>query len=636
VAEPIVAELSAADGHDRGPRNVARTLPGAVGFRTPERTDAYASIADYAVLGDGRTVALVALDGTVDWLALPDVSSPSVFGALLDADRGGSFAFRPAEPFEAVRAYRDGTNVLETTFRTASGTVRVTDAMVLTDVADLAPLRELFRRVDCLAGDVELEWTVEPRFDYGRKAARWETSRRAVPVAQAGGTAIAVSAWGAGAPTADGSALTGRFRVAAGESAVVDLTAAHGAPLVLPRRDEAEWRLRRTAGFWSEWGSRMTYDGPWREEVRRSLLVLKLLVFAPSGAVVAAPTTSLPEAVGGTRNWDYRYAWIRDAAFALDALMRLGYEDETHAFLWWVMHATRRTQPELGVLYDVDGRRRSGEQELSHLSGYRGSAPVRVGNAAADQVQLDVYGSFLSSVWLYCHHGHRRRLDGDTAKEIAEIADHVAKVWRRPDSSIWEVRGETSDFIHSKAMCCIALERAVALAEDGVIPGRNVGRWRAEAEAVRAFVEEHGWDDGLRSYVRATTIRELDAALLTLPIFGWAEPGDERMRATIDAVRRGLSDGPLVYRYRGADRLESGGDEGCFLTCSFWLADALARTGRADDAAALMDDLVGYANDVGLYSEEVAPSGELLGNFPQALTHLALANAAVSIEEARR
>jgi len=347
--------------------------------------------------------------------------------------------------------------------------------------------------------------------------------------------------------------------------------------------------------------------------------------------MVAAPTTSLPESIGGGRNWDYRFVWPRDASFMLEALLRLGYHEEAHAFFWWFMHASRVTQPRLQILYKVDGSAHSKERELSELAGYRRSAPVRVGNGAADQVQLDVYGSVLDAIWLYVQDvGH---VDGDTGKEIAKIADYVAENWRERDSGIWEVRAETTHFTQSKALCWVALDRACKLAERGLIPD-HTDRWSAAADEIRAFVDKESWDAERNSYVRAPDLRELDASLLTMAILSYDDPTGERLRGTVAAVERELRQGPFVYRYRGEDGV--GGEEGAFLTCSFWLVDALARQGRLDDARRLMDELVGLANDVGLYSEEINPNtAEFLGNFPQGLTHLALVNAAHSIEDAR-
>ncbi len=595
-----------------------------------ERIDGYAPIREYALVGDGRTTALIARDGAVDWLCLPNVDSPSVFARVLDSDRGGSFRLEPGVPYEAERRYQDNSNVLETTFTTAEGVVRVTDAMTLTDDDRLSPLRELCRKVEALRGTIPLRWSFDPRFGYGER--RTELDRRAGRwFAHSGTECVALGAWNVGEITANGATVGGELKLREGDSAVLELSAAHKEPAVLPSRDDVERRLAQTARFWPRWAGRIRYDGPWRDAVVRSVLALKLLVYAPSGAMVAAPTASFPEWIGGSRNWDYRLTWLRDASWALDALIRLGIDDEAHAFFWWFMHASRVTQPRLQILYKVDGSAHSKERELSELAGYRRSAPVRVGNGAADQVQLDVYGSVLDAIWLYVQDvGH---VDGDTGKEIAKIADYVAEHWRERDSGIWEVRAETTHFTQSKALCWVALDRACKLAERGLIPDR-CDRWSAAADEIRAFVDKESWDAERNSYVRAPDLRELDASLLTMAILSYDDPAGERLRGTVAAVERELRQGPFVYRYRGEDGV--GGEEGAFLTCSFWLVDALARQGRLDDARRLMDELVGLANDVGLYSEEIDPnSAEFLGNFPQGLTHLALVNAAHSIEDAQ-
>jgi GH15 family glucan-1,4-alpha-glucosidase len=589
------------------------------------REAGYAKIADYAVIGDGRTAALVARDGSIDWLCLPDIDSPSVFGALLDTERGGSFSLRPTEPFEAERGYLEGTNVLETTFRTSGGAVRVTDAMTLSPPGRLGPLREVVRKVEWLAGDVELEWAVAPRFDYGRRHGHVGLRSGRVFFAERD-QALALGVWGAQ------SAARGRVRLGPGEQVLFSLAAADRQPAVLPGRTDAEQRLEHTIAFWRGWSGDKEYSGPWREAVIRSALVLKLLVYAPSGAITAAATTSLPEMIGGPRNWDYRFAWLRDATYALDALLNLECPGEAHAFFWWLMHASRLTQPRLQVLYQVNGGDRTPERELEHLAGYRGSAPVRVGNHAVGQLQLDVYGAVLNSTWLHAtHHGD---LGGESGRAVAKIADYVAKHWREPDCGIWEVRTEPRHFTQSKVMCWVALDRAIKLAQRGLIPDR-IARWRGQAESIRAFVDEHCWDDERSSYVRAAGAPDLDAALLTLALVGYDDPTGARLRGTIDAIRRELAQGPLLFRYRGEDGIE--GQDGAFLACSFWLADALARAGQNGEATELMNKLVGLANDVGLYAEEIDPTTrEFLGNFPQALVHLALINAAFSIAGANR
>jgi GH15 family glucan-1,4-alpha-glucosidase len=601
-------------------------------MKWPVRSNGYAPIRDYALIGDGRTAALVALDGSIDWLCLPNVDSPSTFARLLDAEHGGSFQLAPEEPFEAERRYLDGTNVLETTFRTASGAVRVTDAMVLTGMAGLAPMRDVARKVEGVEGRVPMRWSVEPRLFYGRHDVR--IGRRDGRVFFSHGRdALGLGLWDAGEPEQTGdTCVSGRFEVEAGGDALLSLASAYKEPAVLPGRVDVERRVQRTVQFWEEWSGRAKYDGPWREHVVRSALVLKLLVYAPSGAIIAAPTTSLPEWLGGGRNWDYRYAWVRDASWTLDALLRLGYHDEATSFFWWIMHASRITQPRLQILYRVDGSTKAPEYELDHFAGYRGSKPVRVGNGAADQIQLDVYGSLFEAAWLYVQSGGE--IDRDTGKELAKIADYVAEKWRQKDAGIWEVRSEPSHFIQSKALCWVALDRACSLAEEGALPRRSDG-WRAEGDAVREFVHENGWDEERGSYVRAPDQRELDGSLLTMALLGFDDPAGERMRGLVDAVRRELAEGPLVYRYRGEDGVA--GEEGAFLTCSFWLADALASGGRIDEAEQLMEELVALSNDVGLFAEEMDPeSRDFLGNFPQGLTHLALINAAVSIEDAKK
>ncbi|MDQ2982745.1 MAG: glycoside hydrolase family 15 protein [Actinomycetota bacterium] len=593
-----------------------------------QRIDGYAPIRDYALIGDGRTAALVARDGSIDWLCLPDVDSPAVFTRILDAQRGGSFQLAPVDEFEAERRYRGTTNVLETTFRTSGGTVRVTDAMTLTG-HEVSPLREVVRKVEALEGSVRLRYALEAGFEYGTKSVEID-ARGGRFYSHGGKDAVALSAWGAGQPEVRGSAVCGEFELQAGETAALTLGAAHQQPLILPGRDEVEGRLERTSRFWERWIGQARYEGPWREHVLRSALVLKLLVHAPSGAIVAAPTTSLPESIGGSRNWDYRYSWLRDASWSVEALLRLGYQDEARAFFWWLMHASRLTQPELHVFYRVDGGIHAPERELGELPGYRGSKPVRVGNGAEKQVQLDVYGDVLECVWLYAQ--EMGEIDHATGRDIARIADHVAKIWREPDSSIWEVRRKETHFTQSKAFCWVALDRASRLAEQGHIPDRS-DRWRAAAAEIRTFLDDQAWDPERRSYVRAPDLRELDASLLTLVMMGYDDPKGERMIGTIDAVRRELGRGPFLRRYLGDDGVP--GDEGAFLTCSFWLVDALAAAGRIAEARSLMEDLLELANDVGLYSEEIDPrTGEFLGNFPQGLSHLALVNAAMSIQDA--
>jgi GH15 family glucan-1,4-alpha-glucosidase len=587
----------------------------------------YPALRDLAAIGDGRTVAIVDRHGTIPWLCLPNLDDASVFGSLLDADRGGAFSLAPAEPYRASRRYVPDTNVLETEFTTASGVVRVTDALTLPD-AGLAPLRELCRRIVPVRGRVPMRWEVEPRFADARRAPTFEM-RIEGPVVTTRGLALAVRSWGAGDPEHRASSVTGRF--VADHDATIALTVASNEPLVFPDREAVERRLDATIAAWREWSARCRYEGRWRDAVVRSALALKLLVSAPSGAVAAAATTSLPESIGGERNWDYRASWVRDAAFTLSAFLRLGYEAEAEAYVWWLMHASQLTHPRLEVLYRLDGGVERGERVLP-WEGYRGSRPIRVGNAAVEQVQLDIYGSLMRTAWVYVTAGGV--LDAEVGRRLARIADLVCERWREPDSGIWEVRGERLHFTQSKMLCWVALDRAVALASAGHLDG-SIDRWRAEMDAIERFVDARCWSAARGSYTRSADREDLDAAVLLGGLCGYRDPRDPRMRSTIEAVGRGLRRGRYLDRYRADDGLA--GDEGAFLACSFWHVEALAATGRIAEAERSMDELVASANDVGLFAEEIDPAtGEFLGNVPQGLTHLALIGAALAIEEARR
>ncbi len=585
----------------------------------------YPPLRDYAVIGDGRTVAVVGLDGSIDWLCLPDLDSPSVFAAILDAERGGRFTLHPRDSHAARRRYLPDTNVLETTFTTPTGVVRVTDAMTLPG-GGLGPSREVVRRVDGVAGRVPMRWRLEPRFGYGSAPARLET-RGPYPVATSGSDALAVCAWDGGSVRCDTSGTGADFEIREGTRATIAMVAAHGEPLVFTSRADTERRVEATVDFWRRWAGQVTYTGPWRDAVVRSALALKLLVFAPSGAIAAAPTTSLPEAIGGERNWDYRYSWIRDASFTLEALLQLGHQAEATSFFWWFMHATRLTLPRLQVFYRLDGGIDAAERTLP-LDGYRGSRPVRIGNGAAGQLQLDAYGELLDAAFVYVDAGHR--LDRDTARDLASIADFVCAHWREPDSGIWEVRARPRHHTQSKAMCWVALDRAMRMADLGRLPARHAGRWRAEAAEIRRFIDEHCWSATKGSYVWYAGAEELDASLLLMAIMHYDAPDSRRLRSTIDAVRRELASGALLHRYTGHDGIAGG--EGAFACCSFWLAEALAISKPTQDAAELMDELVRLANDVGLYAEEIEPrTHAFLGNFPQGLVHLALISAAVAM-----
>jgi len=474
-----------------------------------------------------------------------------------------------------------------------------------------------------------MRWRATPAFGYAASATRLERRGR-VPVALGGRDALAFCSWGAGEAHVDKEAIFGRFDTAESESALIALCAAHQEPLVFPTREQVEARLGATTAYWRHWASQRAYDGEWRDAVIRSALALKLLFHAPSGAIAAAATTSLPEEIGGERNWDYRFCWVRDSAFTLEALLRLGCPGEAEAFFWWLLHASQLTHPRLQVLYRLDGGDRAPEHTLE-LDGYRASRPVRVGNDAAAQTQLDVYGDLLQTALIYAEAGGR--VDAETGRRLAGMADLVCRIWRQPDSGIWEVRSEAVHFTHSKMMCWVALDRAVRLSDTGHIPARHAPTWRREALAIREFIETRCWSQRLGGYTRNAGSEELDASVLLGVLLGYGAEDPGRLAATVTVLRRELGRGPLVHRYSGEDGLR--GAEGAFLCCSFWLADALARIGRIEEAAELMNQLIALANDVGLYAEELDPqANELLGNIPQGLVHLALINAAFSIAAA--
>jgi GH15 family glucan-1,4-alpha-glucosidase len=592
--------------------------------RLPHPPSNYAPIRDYAAIGDGRTVALINRRGSLDWLCLPDLDAPSVFAALLDHDRGGLFLLRPTAAFESERRYLDGSNVLETTYTTAAGRARVIDALTLAGAA-LEPGRELVRRIEGVSGQVEFELVLRPRFDYGRRQPRL-FARDGSGYALDRGAAVALLVWPDAKLVVEDAAITGGLTLAAGERAEIVLTSAHGEPLVLPSRDEIDARLELTDEYWRSWAEARSYRGPRREQVVRSALALKLLVHAPTGAVAAAPTTSLPEQIGGERNWDYRYSWVRDSALTIDAFLAVGCSAEARSFFWWLLHASQISRPRLHVLYRLNGGTRAKERTLE-LAGYRGSKPVRIGNGAGEQLQLDLYGNLLQAAWLFARSGNR--FDRETGKRLADTADHVCDVWPLEDAGIWEVRSRPLHFTQSKMMCWLALRRALDLAELSAVPERHADRWRAELARIGKFVEERCWSEAKRSYTRFADGDELDASVLLALIFGYGA-NQARVTSTVDAIRRELATGPYVRRYSGDDGLS--GREGAFLACSFWLAEALAIVGHRDDASALLDELVALANDVGLYAEEIDPdTTEFLGNFPQGLSHIGLIRAAAAL-----
>ncbi len=598
----------------------------------------YPPIEAYALIGNCRTAALVSNEGSVDWLCVPRFDGASVFAALLDRREGGHFSVQPVERFQASRRYAPGTNVLETIFETASGRVLLRDLMPVSSEEEkrgsLHPELELLREVEGLEGSVEVAVEYEPRPGYSRTSVHLRERGELGIWAEAGPAAIVLRSDLPLRIDPDGRSARGRGRLAAGQRAYLSLEySAEGPAVLAPLGCEARQRVERSARWWRDWSARCRYRGPHAEAVTRSALALKLMAFAPSGAVIAAPTTSLPERIGGQRNWDYRYCWLRDASMTLRALVALGYVDEAEAFRNWMLHATRLTWPELQVVYSVFGEAHLPESELTHLDGYRGSRPVRLGNAADKQLQLDVYGEVVDAGWVFVRRGWS--LDRDTRHLLVSLGQTVARRWREPDDGIWEGRSGRQHHTHSKALCWVALDRLISMHEGGCIKA-PVERFRAERDAIRAAIEEHGYDERLGSYVRTFGGDEVDAALLQLPLYGYVEADHPRMRGTLELIRERLGHGSLLYRYQDVtgDGLPPG--EGAFGICGFWGVEVLARQGRLDEAERAFEDLLGTANDVGLLAEETDPTtGAALGNFPQAFTHVGLINAALTLARAR-
>ncbi len=588
------------------------------------RVDGYAPISDYAAIGDGRTVALVALDGSIDWLGFPHHDSPSVFGALLNANGGGRFILEPSAPSEVERAYVADTNVLETTFTNVDGTVKVTDAMTMQD-GGLQPWLEVVRKIDGLAGEVRLRWVVEPRFGYGKAETRIDR-RKGIPIARCGDDAIAVLTWDAGEPQISTGAIAGETVVGQGETALIVLIGAPGGPVHLAPRDGIEQRLEGTLDAWRRWLRRVDeYDGPWPDAVKRSLLALKLLVHTPTGAITAAATTSLPEKIGGPKNYDYRYAWVRDCSFTLDAFLRMRFHEQAHQSFTWLLDALADTHPRVQPIYRIGGRVLE-DQRVLDLPGYRGSQPVHEGNGAAGQLQLSGYGDLMTTTWLYVRDGNL--LDPRTATRLTEVTDVLGELWRNEDAGIWEL-DSYRHYTQSKMGAWVAFDRALKLVEDGQLPREHAGAWKAQADAVREWVEANCWSEEKRSYTQHAGGEALDASLLLAARMEFLDPKGERNLQTIDAIRRELGRGPLLYRYTGMPE-----EENAFVACSFWLVEALARAERFDEAAEQMEDMLALANDVGLYSEQMNPeTHESLGNVPQGLSHLSLVNAAALYQQ---
>jgi GH15 family glucan-1,4-alpha-glucosidase len=602
----------------------ARTLSGSRGI--------YAPISDYGMIGDLHTIALIGLSGSIDWCCLPTFDSPFVFGALVDAERGGRFRITPAAPYASEQKYWPETAILVTTFRTNTGVVELTDFMPIGSDSS-RPFAEIHRRVRCIEGEMEVAVTFAPRFDYATAPAYVHPRRNGVLATDADDEVLTLASppelwW-----QLDGGVARVRLKLRAGDATwfVLRYDDDEVQPLAAY---ESERKLTATEAFWREWVSHITYRGPFQDAVVRSALTLKMLCYEPTGAIVAAPTTSLPEEIGGVRNWDYRYSWIRDSAFVLYSLSILGHSEEADRFMSFLKRIARKTtDTHLQIMYGIDGRRHLTEETLPHLEGYRGSAPVRTGNAAYDQLQLDVYGELLETAYLW---SRGNPVSEGTWVTLERLVSWVAANWRRPDSGIWEVRAGLQHYVLSKVMCWVALDRGIRMAKEFGLPA-PIARWEAERDAVHADVMDKGWSEAKQSFVQYYGTEELDASNLAISMVNFLPQKHPRIVGTVKGVLRELTsdDQELVYRYRNEDGIPGG--EGVFSICTFWLAEALALTGDCERAEKIFRRMLTHANHVGLYSEELNPrTGEFLGNFPQAFTHIALINCAHVLDVLRR
>lgn len=596
---------------------------------TPERpdrpdrdADGFVPIGSYGVLGDGRTVALVARDGAIDWFPTSKLDGHPTFAAMLDPAHGGSFTLAPAVPFEAERQYLDSTNVLSTTFRTADGAVRVTDSLN-TGPAGRLPWTELARRVEALEGSVPLRWQICPGSAIG-PARPWAWEQDGNLLLTVAGQRLALRSEGMGSTVVDGGAVRGDVVVHAGERGLLALVATEDEPTYLPACADIDARIESTVADWRRWCTGIAYRGRWEHAVRRSALALKLLARASTGALAGAGTTSLPESVGGERNFDYRYAWVRDASFAIDAFAELGLHQEVQAQLSWLLRTVEATTPDVRVFYRLDGSIPDAAMDTLRVRGYLDSRPAVAGNSAETQTQLGSFGDLIEAVFRFVRHG--AVLDGRAARLVTELAERACDIWAVPDAGIWEL-GDTEHYTISKISCAVALDRSVRLAEAGQLPNAHVERWRHEQARIREWIDEHCWSEQKRSYTFYAGTEELDASVLLAARTGFAGPDDTRFHDTVDAIGRELAEGPLLYRYSS-----SRGQEACFLACSFWWVQALTHIGRREEATALMDELVPLGNDLGLYSEEMTELRQLRGNLPQALSHLSLITAATGLD----
>ena len=581
----------------------------------------YRPISDYGIIGNMLSAALVSLDGSIDWCCLPHFDSSSVFAAILDDNKGGRFQIKPCSPFQSSQVYLPNTNVLQTTFQTGEGTVTLTDFMPLyqTTRNRLSNSPDVHRRVQCSHGEVSLEIIFQPRLNYGKNSTNIIISKYGV-TASDGDETLTLSSL---IPFCRGRGkATGQFKLHKGQEAWFVLR--HGSSRALsPIMYNPAGKLKRTVDYWEQQAVGCICISRWREPIVRSYLALHLLVYSPTGAIIAPPTTSLPEAIGGERNWDYRYTWLRDASLTLNAFCHLGHTEEGLRFFKWLLGVCTKCGPKTQILYNIEFGDPPDERILDHLKGYRNSRPVRIGNDAYRQRQLDVFGEVLEAAYNYLnvtnYIGHH---DWEL---LASFVDAAADLWRQPDSGIWEVRGGPYHFVHSKLLCWVALDRGIKIAEKLGYP-EDLRSWRQTARDIRDDILTRGWNPQQGAFTQHYDTTNLDASNLFMPLYGFLPSSDERIISTVERTVAELSTNGLLRRYNTGETDDGlGGSEGAFLWCSFWLVRNRIRQGKLDEATALYDKLLSYGNHLGLLSEMVDPiTGEALGNFPQALTHLAI------------
>jgi GH15 family glucan-1,4-alpha-glucosidase len=586
----------------------------------------YQPLENYGMIGNLHTVALVGRNGSIDWCCLPDFDSPSVFGSLLDARKGGHFKIAPLTQASNKQFYLSDSNILITRFLSPQGVGEIVDFMDLS-------ARHLYRVVRGIRGTVPFELECFPAFNFARTSAKMIRQDQGMIFES---DSLQLKLFSPVRLNLQDQGVTARFSLKAGQSKTFALRQGNkkGAEDWKALPLEGEEALKQTLQFWQAWVSKMQYTGRWREMVKRSALVLKMLTYAPTGAIVASPTTSLPELIGGQRNWDYRSTWIRDASFTLYALLRLGFKEEAHAFMGWLGNRLEELGPKgtLQSVYGLHGEHRLPEKILSHLEGYQKSKPVRTGNKAYEQTQLDIYGELMDAVYLYNKYG--APISYDLWNQLRHLLGYVCRHWRDKDEGIWEVRNGAQHFTYSKVMCWVALDRGLRLAQKRSFPA-DWRLWTETRDAIYQEVMLKSWDPRQKTFVQHYGSKQLDASTLIMPLVKFISPTDPRMISTLSRIKETLVSDSLVHRYQTNRRFSDGlpGTEGTFSMCTFWYAEVLARSGQVEEARWIFEKMLGYANPLGLFSEEIGPSGEQLGNMPQALTHLALISAAYNIDK---